>query len=194
MRKSADATKAAYSKLSVDADVRAAVAGLNKATGKSYALAPSRGFLADEKRLKTLEDSVLSETIPLRREGGDSLYVSVVFNGKHTKELIVDSGSTLILLPAAVAKECGVEVGSTAPEIVLVLADGRPIRGRQVTIPSVRVGKFTLEDVDAAVLGPEAAAAEPLLGMSFLSEFKFEVDAQRSTLTMVKVEDSPRRR
>ena len=54
-------------------------------------------------------------------------------------------------------------------------------------LASVRVGKFTVENVECAVLGDDAVAAEPLLGMSFLEHFKFEVDAAARKLTMVKV-------
>ena len=41
--------------------------------------------------------------------------------------------------------------------------------------------------MECAVLGSEAVAAEPLLGMSFLEHFKFEIDAAGKKLTMVKV-------
>lgn len=40
------------------------------------------------------------------------------------------------------------------------------------------------------VLGDEAVAAEPLLGMSFLEHFKFEIDSSAKKLTMVKVSGS----
>jgi aspartyl protease family protein len=52
---------------------------------------------------------------------------------------------------------------------------------------TVRVGKFTVDNVECAVLGDEAVSAEPLLGMSFLEHFKFEIDSSAKKLTMVKV-------
>jgi len=57
-------------------------------------------------------------------------------------------------------------------------------------LTSVRVGKFTVENVECAVLGPAATMAEPLLGMSFLENFKFEIDAAAKKLNMVKVASS----
>jgi aspartyl protease family protein len=57
-----------------------------------------------------------------------------------------------------------------------------------MTLPSVRVGKFSLENVECAVLGPEATRAEALLGMSFLGAFQFEIDSAAKKLTMVKVQ------
>jgi len=57
-----------------------------------------------------------------------------------------------------------------------------------IKLASVRVGKFTVEDVECCVLGREAPDAPPLLGMSFLGQFKFEVDAQQAELKLVKVD------
>jgi aspartyl protease family protein len=189
LRKMADGVALKYSSLAADAAARQALADLNAATGKTYQFAASRDFLTSERRLQTLEDSVLSEKIVLRREnGGDSLYVPVVINGKHTKEMLVDSGASLLALPRAAATEFGIEIGSQHPEITLVLADGSECTAHEVIIPSVRVGKFTVENVRAAVFGPEATEAEPMLGMNFLGQFKFEVDAVEGTLTMVKVD------
>lgn len=189
LRKLADSVSSSYTKLATDADVRAAIASLNAATGKTYTATPSRDFLSSERKLVQLEDTVLSESIPLRRNGGgDSLWVPVVINGKHTKEMVVDSGSSMICMPRAIAKECGIEVGSQHQEITLVLADGSRIQAHEVPLDSVRVGKFTVENVVCAVLGPEATEAEALLGMSFLGQFKWELDSETATLKMVKVE------
>lgn len=188
LRTLANSVNSQYTKLAVDPDVRQAVADLNAATDKTYEVAASRSFQTAERRLTSLEDTVLFEAIPLRRDG-DTFYVSVVLDGKHTQEMVVDSGATSVCLPQAVAKACGIEVGSQDPEIILILADGSRIRAHEVTVKSMRVGKFTVENVRCAVLGAEATEAESLLGLSFLGEFKFELDTQKETLTMVKVDE-----
>jgi aspartyl protease family protein len=190
LRKLADGVALKYASLAADPEARQALADLNATSGKVFQFAASRDFQTSEKRLQTLEDSVLSEKIPLRRENdGESLYVTVVINGKHTKEMLVDSGASSVALPRALASEIGIEIGSQHEEIVLVLADGSRVNGHRVTIPSLRVGKFSVENVRAAVFGPEATEAEAMLGMSFLGQFKFEINATEGTLTMVKVED-----
>ena len=53
--------------------------------------------------------------------------------------------------------------------------------------PRVRVGEFEAENVDAAVLDAVATDAEPLLGMSFLGNFKFEINTSAKTLKMLRV-------
>ena len=118
---------------------------------------------------------------------GGTMYVSVVINGEHQQQMVLDSGASIISLPRNIAAKCGIEVDSSAPPIQLTLADNSVISGRLVTIPEVRVGKFIVENVECAVLGPEAVNAPPLLGMSFLGNFKFEVDASDASLRMIKV-------
>jgi predicted aspartyl protease len=51
----------------------------------------------------------------------------------------------------------------------------------------VRVGTFEVENVEAAVLSDAAFAAEPLLGNSFLSHFRSEIDQSAKTLRLTRV-------
>jgi aspartyl protease family protein len=189
-RKLAGKIEADYTQKAADPEVKAAVARLNQATGKQFELAPSASFQSSLRRLKQLEDTVLSEAIDLRDDGGKTLRVSVVVNGKYQEEMVLDSGASLISLPSAIATKFGLKPTEKDPRITLQLADGREIEGRLMKLTSVRVGKFTVDNVECAVLGPEATMAEPLLGMSFLENFKFEIDAAAKKLNMVKVASS----
>lgn len=141
-----------------------------------------------DRKLRAIESEVFSEVIPLERSPGGSLRVTVAI-GDQTVAMVVDSGASLMILPAEVATELGIEVAADAPEMRLQLADGRTIAARGVTIDSVRVGRFAAEDVQAAVLEATATRAEPLLGMSYFSRFKFEIDTAASTLKMLRVGD-----
>ena len=187
MRAVADSLSQQYAKLIESDAAKSAVKQLSAAGGKSLELAQSRNFRRLLTRLKSLEETVLSEEIPLRRVGGGSLIVSVVIDGKYTQEMVLDSGANLLTLPRDVADKCGIQVHRDDPRIVMGLADGSRITGNLVTIGSVRVGKFTAANVECAVLGAEAARAPSLLGMSFLENFKFQVDAAKGTLTMVQI-------
>ena len=189
MRTTADSLSQQYARLTASDEAKQALQQWNSASGKSLELAESRNFRQLLKRLKALEETVLSEEIPLRRVGGGSLIVSVVIDGKHTQEMVLDSGANLVTLPQEVADKCGIKIGPDDPRIVMSLADGSRITGRLVSINSVRVGKFTAENVQCAVLGAEAANAPSLLGMSFLENFKFQVDAAKGTLKIVQIRE-----
>ena len=102
--------------------------------------------------------------------------------------MIVDSGASVISLPWELAVTMGLEPKVGDKQILLSMADGRTIPGYLKTIDSVRVGTFTVEKVECAVLGREAVNAEPLLGMTFLGEFQFQLDAAEATLGMTEIE------
>lgn len=138
------------------------------------------------KRVERVEQEVFSETIPLVVENR-SMYVNVVV-GKKTTRMVVDSGASLICLPARVAATLGVMIPPNAPQMELVVANGDRIGARGVVLPRVRIGEFEVENVDAAVLDAAADAAEPLLGMSFLDHFKFEINAAERSLKMLRVQ------
>ncbi len=188
MRKLADQISRQYADKAADPAVQAAIEQLIQATGREYALTPSRFFQESRRRLKMLEEAVLTDSIPITRKVGNALFVTVVFNDKHTQEMIVDSGASMVSLPRDTAARLGVRPSDTDPTITLQLADGSTIQGTVVTVESIRVGTFTAKDVKCTVLGPEATNALALLGMSFLGNFKFEIDADAGTLEMTTIE------
>lgn len=186
-RNAADKVGIAWEKIASDANGTAALAKVSEVLKKSIPPKASPSFTMNEKQLALLEQKILSETIKLTEDGGTFL-VSVLIDGKHTQELVVDSGSTSISLPYEMAKEMGLEPESGDRKIKVQLADGSLVDAFEKTIPSVRVGKFTVENVEAIVLSPVAVKAPPLLGMSFLGNFKFEIDKNRAELKMVKID------
>ncbi len=187
LRSEAEKVEQIWSKAAADARHQAALAKVNDVLKKMLTLKPTAVYTSAERQLAQYEDKILSENIKLR-DDEDTLWASVVINGKHTKEMVVDSGSTSISLPFNMAKEMGIEVVSSDTKVRVVLADGREVPGYLKTLSSVRVGKFVVEDVECIVLDEVAIKATPLLGMSFLGNFKFEVDKARSILKMVKID------
>lgn len=137
-------------------------------------------------RLKQAEQEIFRESIPLEVSPNGSLYVNVVIGDKTTR-MVVDSGATVVSLPLEIARQLGVTIPADAPQVKLELADGREIPGRLVKLASIRVGQFEAKDVDAAIFDLVAAKAEPLLGMSYLSHFKFEINADEKSLKLLRV-------
>lgn len=150
------------------------------------ALNASKILLPVDKRIERIEDGIFSESIVLDVETDGSLYVNVVI-GRKSMRMVVDSGATMLSLPAKSAAALGVEIPLDAPQLKVRMADGREIPGRKVILPKVRVGKFEAENVEAAIIDAVAVGAEPLLGMSFLGNFKFEVDAAEKSLKLLRV-------
>lgn len=186
LRSRADLIEAAYAERAADAAVLEAVAAAATADGRDYAFGPSPGFLSSLKRLRSLEDAVFSDTIQLERNGG-VLVASTVINGRHVQPMMVDSGCSSLLVPHRLAERFNVVPTDYDRQVMCTLADGNTVRGHMKKLESVRVGRFLVQDVECVVLGPDAVAAEPLLGMSFLGKFEFKLNPDAATLEMLKV-------
>jgi clan AA aspartic protease (TIGR02281 family) len=186
-RKRADAVQSEYATRAADPKVREAVSELSTAESKEYRFGPSPAFQAALRRLTSLEEAVLSETIDLERDG-KVLRASVSINGGKPHAMMVDSGSSTVLVPSRFAEEFDVVPEEYDQKVTCTLADGRQVEGTLKKLGSVRVGKFIVKDVECVVLGPEAVAAELLLGMSYLGRFEFKLNPDAGTLTMSRVE------
>lgn len=187
LRRSADALKQAYDTVGETEQIVEQLNKLMADSGKQLKFEPSSSFDSTLRKLEELEKTILTEKIPLRGDD-NTFYATVVVNGKHTAEMIVDSGASLISLPWKLAAEMGLEPKPGDKQILITIADGSTISGHLKVIDSVRIGQFTVEKVECAVLGPEAVNAQPLLGMSFLGEFQFQLDAAESTLGLTEID------
>jgi aspartyl protease family protein len=187
MRAKADAVTGKWAALAADPAVREVLSDVNKSAGGKLALQPAASFASNLRQLKALEEAVTSESIKLENEG-NSLWVAVTINDRHKNRMLVDSGASTMSLPDKMARDMGIKLDADAVSVRVSLADGRTVPATMIRLDSVRVGKFTALDVECCVLGPEARDATPLLGMSFLGQFKFEVDANKAELKLVKVD------
>ena len=188
MRRLADEISEKYEDLAADPALKGALEKLNAGLDKPLALGPSAPFKRNLLNLKKLEDVVLAETIKLRRDEADMYYVQVVFDDRYSKEMGIDTGASVIALPYKMAVDVGLEPKENDPDIMLELADGRPIPAKLVVAKSVRVGKFVVENVECAVFPEGLPKATALLGMTFLRNFSYKINNEDSTLMLTKVE------
>jgi len=189
VRAAADRVAARYAEIEKDEAVQSAVREWNEAAKTSFELKPSRTFQAALKRIADLEKTFKSEKIPLRREG-NSYYATVVVNGDHTVEMVVDTGANSLVLPYKTAMECGVKVDESALPVQMIVASGAKFKCKLVTLDSVRVGQFTAQKVECVVLPPEATNAPVLLGMTFLGRYNFSINGTELVISKVDVERS----
>lgn len=142
-----------------------------------------------DNRLRDFEKEVFQETIALDASPSGALFTMVSINQQSIR-MIIDSGATLVMLPAEVAATLHVTIPDDAPIVRLQLATGEQISGRRVTLESVRVGQFEAKEVEAVVLEAMGLKPEPLLGMSYLNRYKFELDSAGKTLGLLRVDES----
>ncbi len=189
MKHLADKIDAKYRQLIDDPEVRSSVAALNQNLGDDQKTAFQRSTELEEQlvQLTTLAESVLSEVIPIRRTRGDSLYVDVTLNGDKTIPMVLDSGASLVCSAVQSGGCCWRKHERFRRENILQIANGETIEGTAVAIPTMRVGKFTIRDVEAVIIGPEAPNTPILLGMSFLRHFQFKIDPAANELKLISI-------
>lgn len=176
-----------YALLGKDEDVAKALAALETKSKSRLELGPTKGFLANIKQLEKYEASVLTEKVALRKEGG-IFWVDVMFNGKVTESLAFDTGAAWVVLPSELATKVGLNPGAEAPTVRTQIADGTVIDAKQMNIPSVRLGKFTVKDVPCIVMPAGKTNVPPLLGQTFLRHFMCHTNSDAGTLVLTKID------
>ena len=187
LRQLVDSTTEQYAELAEDDAIKDALSDLGAKSKSTLKLGPSRDFQDKVKLLEKIEKSVLTEDVELRRRGG--VYeVDVTLNKKETVPMIFDTGASFVTISAELARRIGLTPQATDRPIQLHVADGSVIEARQMTIPSVRVGKFTLNNVACAVMPADKRDVPPLLGQTFINQFTHKIEAGRLILSKVETE------
>jgi clan AA aspartic protease (TIGR02281 family) len=189
LRHLVDVTSERYKALAEDPQVEEALEALNRKTKAKLTLGPSRGYLSNVRLLEKVEASVLTATVELHKEGG-VFWLDATFNGKVTKSMVFDTGAGITMLPAELADEIGLKPGPSASTVRCQTADGRVVRAKLMTVPTLRVGKFTVKDVECAVMPRGKEDIPPLLGVTFHKFFTYKFSPESGTLVLTKV-DTP---
>lgn len=182
-RKLGDLLIGEYGKLNRDTEVVAALKEWNEAAHTSNVLKPSKAFESNLKRLEILEKDILSEKVPLRKEE-KTFYATVAIDGDKMLDMVVDSDAPNLVLPHQAAVDAGINVDAGGEATTVSLADGSKAQARHLNLKSVRVGSFTAKNVACDVLSERESTAKPVLGKSFLSQFKFDVDTHTPQLSL----------
>ncbi len=187
LRQLADAATKSYAELADDAAVKEALESLGLNSRSKPKLGPSAQFTANLKLLERIEQSVMSDAVDLRKEGG-VFWVNATFNGKLTRPMVFDTGASLTMIPAGLAEEIGLKPSPADPVVRCETADGTVVEARRMTIPSMRVGRFTVNAVECAVMPAGKGKVAPLLGQSFHRHFTYKFTSESGHLVMSRVE------
>jgi clan AA aspartic protease (TIGR02281 family) len=189
-RRLIDEAKRKYDRLSKDPEVARALQSLNenpKSTAK-LKLGPSREFLSNVTAFEKVESSVLTEQVEVRKKDG-VYWLDVTFNGNVTKPMVFDTGAGITTLSASLASEIGLKPKPSDPTIRCETADGSVVEAKQLTVGSMRVGKFTVKDVVCAIMPPDKGDVSPLLGQSFHRHFTYQFTPESGRLKISQVDE-----
>jgi len=126
-----------------------------------------------------------SETVPLERQHGTYM-ISVQINGALVLPFVLDTGASLVVLPADVFRTL-IRTGTvTRADFIgtgtAVLADGSRHDSEEYVLHEMRVGDHVVRNVTASVVSVGGA---PLLGQTFLSKLPaWSIDNAREVLVI----------
>jgi len=118
--------------------------------------------------------------IPLTRKG-HSFLVEASLQNSDSLQLLLDTGASMTIITPQVLQQSGIRYQDSGNSHVFSTANGT-VRAPVYTLESLTVGDWTLEQLEVGVL--ELDGIDGLLGMNFLSHFRFFIDQHESVLRL----------
>jgi aspartyl protease family protein len=187
LRKAVDEITAKYDELKSNGEITKALASLSASTKSQHRLGPSKALSEAIKLLKKSAGSVQSESIELHRENG-VFHVMAMLNGKVPVRMVFDTGAGLTTISSKLASQIGLKPSPSDAPVELTVANGAKVQGKKMTIPTVRVGKTTVKNVECAVMPQANGDVDPLLGQSFFKNLTIEFNQDTGRLKISKVD------
>jgi len=125
--------------------------------------------------------SAAGHAIPLRG-GGTHLIVDGTLNGTLSGPMLVDTGASYCVLTRKTARKLGL-VPRTRRTISVATANGR-IDARVVALDAIELRDARLAGVDAVVMDAVESPFIGIIGLNFLTRFRFSVDATEGVLRL----------
>lgn len=120
--------------------------------------------------------------IPLIPVNGGNFLVDTVLNGRVKARLMLDTGASFITLTEEIGRKLGVSMYSDSAALPFNTAGGEewmPL----VALETVAIGSATSKLVEASI-NSHIKDIDGLLGMSFLGDYRFEIDRTNKQLTL----------
>jgi len=120
--------------------------------------------------------------VPLISTNSGNFIVDATINGKVKVKLMLDTGASLISLSPEVCRKLGIKETSNLPAIQMQTANGIS-RNKLIALDKVKIGDAEVDLVEASI-GKKMLGIGGLLGMSFLSNFRMEINHTESELIL----------
>jgi aspartyl protease family protein len=117
-------------------------------------------------------------TVTLQADGQGHFVASGQING-HSMRLLVDTGATMVALPASEAERLGIDYKNGQTGFIST-ANGR-VAVHRVKLDNIKIGDIELTQIDATI--HDSGLPIALLGMSFLNRTEMHRNGEQMTLT-----------
>jgi clan AA aspartic protease (TIGR02281 family) len=138
-----------------------------------------QNFRSQIAELKAQEGKIVISFSP----GSRYIPVSAVLNQDTDQNFIVDTGASMVTIPRSTAEYLNLAVDDRNPMRKVVTAGG--VRyAPEVTLYSITIGGWEINDVKALVLDIPDQPGLGLLGLNFLQNFRMDMNTEAGTLLL----------
>jgi clan AA aspartic protease (TIGR02281 family) len=124
-----------------------------------------------------------SYAIPIKPHGGGHFIVEATINEGTKVNLMVDTGASMVILSDRLGDILGVNNNPDLPTMNFSTAGGT-IQSPLFVLDSLKIGNAEVFGVEASTNPNFNGDVDGLLGMSFLGEFKLEMDRENFTMLL----------
>jgi hypothetical protein len=167
-----------YVRLARLADVAAAL----KQMGNEK-LGPLKNYGVEVKRLAEYDKLVFTDWLPAYQQAGQTRFSAIVNEQAPVTFTWSEASDGRLLLPSSALEPCGLAVPENTPREPIKLGDRR-LTVRQLTIPSLRLGRHVAKSLTAWVLPPEGEDLGARLPRNVLTGLRINIELDRLRLTV----------
>ena len=144
-------------------------------------------YLSD--RVRSLEGRIeeiaeAEEKIVIRFRPGDNVIATrAVLNRSLEMDFIVDTGASMVTIPASVMENLGISIDDDQPLRKVVTAGGE-VFAPEIILASIELKGWTVPDVKALVIDIPQRPDVGLLGLNFLDRFRMDLDSEAGLLRL----------
>jgi clan AA aspartic protease (TIGR02281 family) len=121
--------------------------------------------------------------VPLHEANDKHLIADGVLNGRVAGPLLIDTGASYCVVTRTTARRLGLDADAKTRSIPVATANGN-VDADLVTIDSLQLHGAQLGGVDAVVMDAVEPPLIGIVGLSFLTRFRFSVDPAEGTLSL----------
>jgi hypothetical protein len=174
-----DSLDVRYAELAGDARIAKALtaksAGVSLGPGEDY----RRKYASQLTRLSKL---VFTDAAPFYHRSGQQR-ISLIVDEQTPATFSFVGGDGPTLVPANLLTACGIELDADSPQVIVDLGE-RKLKARRTTLPSLRLGRHVVRNVEVIVLPPEAADLGAQITMHAFGRLQTELDTDRLLLRL----------
>jgi clan AA aspartic protease (TIGR02281 family) len=115
--------------------------------------------------------------------GSEQIPVTAVLSSDVHQSFVVDTGASMVTIPRSTAQKLGLTINPGAARRRVHTAGGT-IEAEAVVLPSIELGGWQLDNVEALVLDLPNQPDMGLLGLNYLRRFHMDLNSERGVLTL----------